>query len=254
MAISGARVLIDEQGRRIGFHVESDPPEVVRWRLLFGNPVSNPSSAFRIQAAKDSGGYDRVCSEEDWSLFQRLARCGDILLESEAAVRYRIRQSSHSRGRIDKRRSIESLVAGYISEQCEHELGIPCPAELAWYLFRERHPFPGSNSLADAGVEFVLKAASLFIRRHESVRSSSRLARAVIADVANVRRCATHGIAQLASDARRIWDVLQPEKFDPAFVTALANWLSPQFAPTKPASLPATTLCEPVIQAVPCKS
>jgi len=42
--VSGSRLLIDGHGRRIGRTHEGAPPEVLRWRLLFGNPVRSSSS------------------------------------------------------------------------------------------------------------------------------------------------------------------------------------------------------------------
>jgi glycosyltransferase involved in cell wall biosynthesis len=226
VAISSARVLIDEHGRKVGLHSESDPPEVVRWRLLFGNPVSHSSSVFRIQAAKEAGGYGIADCAEDWALFQRLARLGEILLDDKAAVRFRLHASSQTRSGFNSRSNIESHVAHCISEQCSFELGLKCPAELGWYLFRERPPFPGSRSLADSAVEFVLKTAALFLRRDECVQPSSRLASAIIADIANVRRCSPRGIVQLAGDARRVWDLFRPTQFDPRVAIALLKLAS----------------------------
>lgn len=228
VAVSGARVLIDCGGSRIGFHAESDAPDIVRWRLLFGNPITHSASVFRLQAAKDAGGYGASNFAEDWALFQRLARRGDILLDNHASVQYRIHSATLTRSYT--RHKMERVVALWMSEQCEHELGMSCPAELAWYLFRERRPFAGIKPVANAAVQFVLKAASRFAQTHTTVRSSERMARAIIADIANVRRCAPNGIGQVAADARAAWDLIRPRTVDLSLATALAKLA---FAPVR---------------------
>jgi glycosyltransferase involved in cell wall biosynthesis len=96
--VGTAYYLMDSWGRLIGHvHVVTEPI-VVRWRLLFGNPIGAPTVMIRREVFEKVGGFDEtiICSE-DMEMWGRVCAYGKIGQIDQPLTKYRVHQSSLSR-------------------------------------------------------------------------------------------------------------------------------------------------------------
>jgi glycosyltransferase involved in cell wall biosynthesis len=79
--------LMDEAGTPLKDYIFSSRPEVLRWNLLFFNPISHPGAMIRSSIMRELGGYDpQLMRAQDYDLWWRMSFIGrlgnlqDILL------------------------------------------------------------------------------------------------------------------------------------------------------------------------------
>ena len=193
--VSGRRLIIDAQGRRLGISRDAAPPEVLRWQMLFGNPLGHPSSAFRVAQARAAGGYANYPCFQDWALTARLQAAGQLVQERRPSVMYRIHAASISQTVATQQAVVEPIVQRIMAETVKRETGLTIPAELAWLLFRGRQPFAATKEESGRALDFVLRALGEYLRRIPS-KQRSRIAAAAMHDAANVLRCGGWGPKQ----------------------------------------------------------
>ena len=190
IALSGSRVLIDERGKkRKTIHDELSGPSL-RWQLIFGNPIPNPSCVFRVEAARAVGGYRISGFSEDWDLFTRMAEAGEIVVSDLPLMQYRIHKSNTSRVRAMAGPELEPLSTRIISRSVRHTVGLEVPSDLVWYLFRERYFFRGVADTARRALTFTMKCYQRFLEQYElTPTEQAQVGTAFLKDVANILRC-----------------------------------------------------------------
>ena len=189
MLVSGSRIVIDEISKRVGCTHEKAPHMVLRWRLLFGNPVNQPSCMFRVGAARLVGGYLPVSYLEDWDLFARLSELGQIVHVDVPLVMYRVHPSNTGLSAGADRERLEPVATQIMCCTVKAATGLTVPPELVWYLFRGRHVFRGNRSESQKALNFVLQAQRQFVQQNGIDSQSVALGAAVLDDAANVLRC-----------------------------------------------------------------
>ena len=83
--------LVDEEGRRLGTIVLPPGDADLRRRLLLRNPITHGSVLLRRSALERAGGYRADHgANEDYDLWRRLAREGELAAIPELLYRYRV--------------------------------------------------------------------------------------------------------------------------------------------------------------------
>lgn len=98
--------VIDNEDRLI-YTTEADrPPLLLHWRLRFHNAVGGHAVVmFRKQVALELGGYDTdVPLAEDFDLWTRMLKRGDILIAPQPGMRYRAHDNRATMVQTDKQR------------------------------------------------------------------------------------------------------------------------------------------------------
>jgi glycosyltransferase involved in cell wall biosynthesis len=90
--------IIDHNGRRQGALNRACSPDRVAWWMLFYNYVGGHSSVlFRRAAALDVGGYDpSIRYAQDYDLWLRLLRLGDLAILPDVLLRWRLHDGNVS--------------------------------------------------------------------------------------------------------------------------------------------------------------
>jgi glycosyltransferase involved in cell wall biosynthesis len=112
LGVIGSRVrFIDERGDVLGRWDVPLGPALVRWSLLFANPVCHPSVVVRRSAVEDVSPYDNeLAFAEDYDLWVRLAERLEIDNLAETLVDKRVHTRSVSaRNEWEQRRQAASI-------------------------------------------------------------------------------------------------------------------------------------------------
>lgn len=190
VAVSGSKKLMDENGALLGRTWEEASPDALAWGLLFGNPVSQPSAVLRRDAVARAGGYGSERFLEDWNLFSRLSREGEIAQTDDLLVRYRVRAASASRTMGRDRELLGDLVERIIAMNLCRLVDSVHSKGSGWTLFRGRAPVPVDEADLRRAVAIVLDALRAF-RRVRLLADPPGVAAAALRDIANVLRCGT---------------------------------------------------------------
>jgi glycosyltransferase involved in cell wall biosynthesis len=79
VALGTAFTFIDEAGTHLKDHVFSDIPEVLKWNLLFSNPISHPTAMMRYSTIKNLNGYNpELIRAQDYDLWWRVGLIGKL--------------------------------------------------------------------------------------------------------------------------------------------------------------------------------
>jgi glycosyltransferase involved in cell wall biosynthesis len=188
-AATGPRIIVDECSKRIRVTRETKMVEVLSWQMLFGNPICHPSTLFRISAAKMIGGYSKLPCIEDWDFSARLSKVGQIAQVDPPLMMYRVHPTSTSGSLGSSRGFLEPIVTEIISRNVQAATGLGVPPELAWYLYRNRPPFRGSETESGRALVFLLEAYREFVRCLGADAKTPAVAAAMLLDACNVLRC-----------------------------------------------------------------
>lgn len=136
--ISAPAIFVDEAGRAV-----RTPPAVtsstIKRRLLWDNPLVHSATGFSRQAYETAGGYSLSVRWQDYDLWIRLLRVGNIGIAPEVTVEYTVSSSSLSR------------------EKLSVSLGARLACQLkAASAFWRRHPFAAAGALSIGGVRTLL--------------------------------------------------------------------------------------------------
>lgn len=191
--VSSSRILMDQNGVRMRRLHEAMEGPVVQWRLLFGNPINDPSCLFRLAAVRAAGGYAAHRYIQDWDLFSRLVKEGTIVQLDETLILYRVHAQSTSRTVGRSRAICEPVAEQIMTAGVLRAAGRQLPEGLAWYLTRSRPIFRGQLAESRRALEFLQDVCRQFAaaNRAEVRRKpgySSALAAAMLDDLANVLR------------------------------------------------------------------
>jgi len=189
VVVSGSRIVIDESGKRVCVIHEGGSPEVLHWRLLFGNPVSQPSCMFRVAEAGQVGGYITEPYLEDWDLFVKLSELGQIEHVNVALMMYRVHPSKASLRIGTNRELLEPVATRIMCRTVKSATGLTVPTELVWYLFRGRYVFRGNRRESQRALDFVLQAHRAFAEENNLGSQSTAVGATAIEDAVNVLRC-----------------------------------------------------------------
>ena len=197
VVVSGSRIVIDENGKRVRIIHERASPEVLRWQLLFGNPISQPSCMFRVAEARQVGGYLAEPYLEDWDLFAKLSELGQIAHVDTPLMMYRVHPSKASYGIGTNRERLEPVATQIMCRTVKAATGLTVPTELVWYLFRGRYVFRGNRRKSQRALDFVLQSHRAFVKQNDLGSQSAAVGAAVLDDTANVLRCGGWSLCQV---------------------------------------------------------
>jgi glycosyltransferase involved in cell wall biosynthesis len=110
--------LIDDTGRELGFHSQSHHGEQqVRFFLMFGPCVHNPTTMYRRDLVEKAGGYSGGfdAGAEDYDLWSRLSGITAIVNLPQRLVRYRKHSGSITADRTRVDENIFAISAGLLS-------------------------------------------------------------------------------------------------------------------------------------------
>jgi glycosyltransferase involved in cell wall biosynthesis len=206
--VSGSRIFIGGKGDRLRITHEAASPELLRWQLLFGNPVNQPSCMFRVEAARGVGGYIADPYLEDWDLFVRLCSVGRLVQLDVPHVMYRVHHANTSLSVGADRERLEPVAAKIMRRAVAQATGLTVPVGLTWYLFRGRYVFRGDPGKSRQALEFLSTVFRVFLEHNDVGAQTSLIGAAALDDAANVLRCggsspaqATKGLAAILSCA-----------------------------------------------------
>ena len=125
--------LIDARGRRIATEGRPTPSAAAAYLLNFSNAVSGHGQVmFRRDAVRELGGYDRdFFLSEDYELWTRLARVGEIAMLPRIGMRHRVHDRSvssqwksrqHRRSRDVSRATLSAFLGRPITDDEERAL------------------------------------------------------------------------------------------------------------------------------------
>ncbi|MBW1713521.1 MAG: hypothetical protein JRJ59_10275, partial [Deltaproteobacteria bacterium] len=149
-AVGASADYIDQDGRSQVKDSLAAGPAVMRWLLLFGNPILHSGVMFRRDLAVKLGGYDQgFAYAQDYNLWSRLCLESDIVRLAEVLVR-----SRRHAGALSARRKEEQAEFGNRTRQANMErlLGRAVDLEVI-RAFNRRTRVPGQ---CRAGARLVL--------------------------------------------------------------------------------------------------
>ena len=118
VVVGSALTLIDQKGRKIGNVRYPLRDKALKDKIFLYSPVAHPASMFRLSEVKQLGGY-RLNLPEDWDLWIRLSKVGEIRNLPESLISYRQHDNQLSRTKMYKlwrsRRML--LLAEFLSAQ-----------------------------------------------------------------------------------------------------------------------------------------
>lgn len=87
---------IDNKGNTLGFSFSSTSENTLKRKLEFGNVIFHPTVMFRKNIAVEVGGYDERLGKyfEDYILWIKMLKLGDVRLLPNHLVKYRIHSNS----------------------------------------------------------------------------------------------------------------------------------------------------------------
>jgi hypothetical protein len=98
VALGTAATLIDEHGDSIGLRPVPVGARAVRRTLMWRTALIHPSVLVRTEALHAVGGYNERCQRsQDYELWLRLLKVGDLDNLAKPLLRYRISAGQHSR-------------------------------------------------------------------------------------------------------------------------------------------------------------
>ena len=185
---SGPLQAIGERDEHLGSRPGKGTSVVLKWRLLFGNPIHSPSAVFRTSAARQVGGYQSQPYMEDWSLCARLSEVGQVVQEGPPQMRYRIHPHSACARLGPDNDLLNPLVCRIITRSLGFHTRLELPESLAWHLYRGRLPFRGEPNVSRSALRFLHEAYTKFTAVHAGAPGTAELPAAFLDDVANVLR------------------------------------------------------------------
>jgi len=187
--VSGSRILIGADGARMGVTHEGASSELLQWRLLFGNPVNQPSCMFRLENARNVGGYMPYPYLEDWDLFVRLCSVGRLVQLDEALMMYRIHAANTTWSAGADRERLEPVATQIMRRALEDAVGLEVPEYLTWYLFRGRYLFCGDDKVSRQALDFLCTVLRQFLSHNAVGSQGCLIGAAALEDAANILRC-----------------------------------------------------------------
>jgi glycosyltransferase involved in cell wall biosynthesis len=110
VVLGTAFTFIDEAGNHQRDYVFSDNPDVLKWNLLFFNPISHPTAMFRLPAIKSLDGYDpKIIRAQDYDLWWRVSLIGKLGNLKDAHLLLRLHEkrvtNKHKNQQLDSAKS-----------------------------------------------------------------------------------------------------------------------------------------------------
>ena len=123
---------IDEKNNSVRVSIRSAEPTLIRWQLLFGDPIIHSSVMFRRELVDNLGGYDeRARHVEDYELWCRFSRHTEITQLPDVLLRFRKHPASISSLYLDEQ---EEMTVQIMQRSMEHLLGRPVALEQARWV------------------------------------------------------------------------------------------------------------------------
>ena len=139
--VGSAVQLIDESNRRLRLSRFPLDPDLVRWILIFTNPVAHPSVMMRKSIIQSVGGY-RHCRAEDIDLWERLIQVTQI--SNLSTVLLKLRKHNRNITHVDRAALITS--AAEISERMiERSIGQAVPTDLVAKMYGNKIEVPSDS-------------------------------------------------------------------------------------------------------------
>lgn len=199
--------LIDADGRLLDVWRYPSHPLAVEWTLHFDSAVGHPSAMYRTDAVRDAGGYDGAYPyAEDFDLWSRMSRAGDVSNLPQVLEQYRLHDASLSGTHAREQRATRLRIAG---ANIARTLGRAVPDALVSDLLSGAASGPDDARRATDTL-FALGAAFMASRQPPAD------ARQEIEDDLLDRVCVKLGGLPPAARARamaRVWNVVPPRQW-----------------------------------------
>ncbi|HLO18487.1 MAG TPA: glycosyltransferase [Anaerolineales bacterium] len=147
-ALGTAFTLVDESGSHLRTTVFSSDPDILRWDLLFFNPIAHPSAIIRASTIKEMGGYStKLTSAQDYELWTRISLAGRLANLEEVHMLLRLHE-----GRVtNKHRDQQITVTNNAKQQyLRIVLNKEIPSETIDYI--RRKPMTAQHAVMTAGL------------------------------------------------------------------------------------------------------
>jgi len=178
--VSAGYDLIDERGRRVGREMRVELPEVTAYLLHFSNAIGGHGQVmFRREAVAAAGDYDETLAlSEDYDLWTRLARIGDLRLLPIVGMQHRLHTDRSSiRGlEIQRRRSL-TISRRMLTELLRREVTKTELAAVSSVWRQEGQPGVAASAhatLAESYGQFVARGATRMQRSRVRLATSRR--------------------------------------------------------------------------------
>ncbi|MBL7849905.1 MAG: glycosyltransferase [Cyclobacteriaceae bacterium] len=158
--------LIDEKGRRLGYHSDRFPHHTIPQGMIFRDLLSryfinSPTMMIRKSVLDELGGYDETLAYEDFDFWVRSALRTQYAYIPEALVRRRV--ISTSMGKQQHRRS--SLQAWTTLRVCEKAFDL-CQGSEDLSAWRKRIVYEGRLALGKGNLSLAWKYVQLWRRAY----------------------------------------------------------------------------------------
>lgn len=91
VGVGGGMVVVDKSGKEILRYLKPETDEAIRRSMFFSNPMANPTTVFRLDAARMSGFYDEgVVHGADRDFWMKMGKAGKLYNMPEYFVQYTI--------------------------------------------------------------------------------------------------------------------------------------------------------------------
>ena len=72
--------------------------EVINWMLIWGNPITHSSAMFSKDLFEKCGSYIQLKNLEDWSLWNKFKKHGEIVIVNKEDIFYRFHENQSTKG------------------------------------------------------------------------------------------------------------------------------------------------------------
>ncbi len=172
IVVSGSRHMINSDGKVLSKTHESISPKIIRWKLIFGNPVIHPGVVFK---KINNISYKNLRYLEDWDFWTQMIKYGNILIVNDHKIKYRIHQSNTSSKLGSNKKELNNVVGNIINKQLSELFNITIPDNYFWYLYRDRLVLKVDDGLLYKIDKTLLDIFQLFLRSHQNLSKKEKL-------------------------------------------------------------------------------
>jgi glycosyltransferase involved in cell wall biosynthesis len=135
IAVCGSRVLINKYGVIKSFLNESISDNVINYKIYFGNPIVHPGIVFRKSNELKYNDYQYL---EDWDLWVRMLNLGNIFIQKNYLIKYRLHSNNTSSRLGDNIGNLLPIIREIRNNSLFSKNKFILSDNVAWCLYRNR--------------------------------------------------------------------------------------------------------------------